>query len=397
VVQVDGQNTFVYRDENGAAVGVLDIVDGKVDTLFVHATHRGEGISEQLYRAADDAGIDVGKLGAKEVTPEGEMARASYLRRRAKEYDINGGDLPGRPDTATTYRRTKSGGVRQSRLFRSRKPKISGEDGTFTVGEAYYVLKDGAVIVAPIRPPRNLANSAAAGEKAAVHAANAGQEIGTVVGRRAGEPVIIITPNPAIKDAYKVGDLVPGTFGRIEEIAGNKWVIRADPTLFKSSTKTAESALPVAGGLVSGARAADGNFPTTAPDGTPIPDALQARAAEARRRSQPAPGYTPGTRTAEAPAGPAAASSTPSATTPAQTADPGQGNLFGGADPDAPQALFDRGSVPLEDLPDTNPYPPRPTVGKDVGRLDPSTLPDINTSDLDEQQILIGLGFVLRR
>lgn len=284
---------FIYRDPDGKAAGILSIADDKVETLYIEPSLRGQGISNRLYQAADDAGIDVSKLGADEVTPAGQQARASYLQSK--------GELPGRVDTATTYRVTRDGGVTPTRVFRQR-------DGA-------YVLKDGENIVEPVQPTRNLANGAGAGAKADVHAANSGIEVGQVVGRTP-DGKLLLKPAMGPIQQTKIGDHVPGLYGILEEIRPDGvWVIRPDPTLFKKTANAGEVAAAV----------------------SPVEAAA------------PAP-----------------------ATTPAPAAPAGQGALFPEAS--APVsgeqgALFDVGSVPLSDLPNVPPFPPRPTVLEDVARV----------------------------
>ena len=300
-----------------------------------------------------------------------------------KADDIGEGLLPGRQDTQPTYIVTKTGKMRSLRPWehpteRSVRPK--------------YTLPIGAHIYAPIKTPRQAVideqkAALAAGrtpDRVAAHLANRGPDVGEIVGDLENGNILLQAAQGEIRNmGIEVGSRVPGLYGVLVRVTPDGlWEITPDPSMFRGGAKD----LPTVAEASKAGRLAPG---TAAPGGTPIPDALQARAAAARLASQPAPGYIP-----TGAVRPAAASDSLPATTPTQAADAGQGSLFGGADLDAPQALFDQGSVPLEGLPNTNPYPPRPTVGKDVGRLDPSKLPDINTADLDEQQILIGLGFV---
>lgn len=217
---------FIYRDADGKAAGILSIADDKVETLYVDPALRGQGIADRLYGAADEAGIDVSKLGADEVTPAGQGARARYLE--------NAGKLPGRGDTATTYRVTKDGGTEPTRLWRIRTRDGQGE----------YVLKNGEHIVEPVKPTRQaIADAAAGASKADVHAANSGIEVGEVVGRTP-EGDLLLKPAMGSITQTKVGEHVPGLYGTLEEILPDgTWRIKLDPTLFKKTAGTAAEVL----------------------------------------------------------------------------------------------------------------------------------------------------------
>ena len=107
-----------------------------------------------------------------------------------------------------------------------------------------YVTKDGEVIVENMAPTRRLPIPEG-GTRADAHLANSGREIGTVVGRENGNLIL----RPADGITAEVGDIVPGTYGKlVEKRADGTWVIKADPTLFK------KTALDAAGLRLRGAR-----------------------------------------------------------------------------------------------------------------------------------------------
>lgn len=168
--------------------------------------------------AADNLLGGVDEAATAVASPAEDGARARYLDQA--------GELPGRGDTATTYRVTKDGGTESTRLWRIRTRDGQGE----------YVLKTGERIVEPVKPTRQaIADAAAGASKADVHAANSGIEVGEVVGRTADGDLLLKPAMGAITKT-KVGDHVPGLYGTLEEILPDgTWRIKLDPTLFKKN------------------------------------------------------------------------------------------------------------------------------------------------------------------
>ena len=214
-----GGKIIGIRNAEGKLDGYLMATDDAINTFENVSGTPGVG-QELLHAAQEEAGLDVAKLLANsDFTDAGRKSALNWLEEAR-------GTLAGRVDTASSYRRTKGGGVEPARLFRVRDGK--------------YVTKDGEVIVENMAPTRRLPIPEG-GTRADAHLANSGREIGTVVGRENGNLIL----RPADGITAEVGDIVPGTYGKlVEKRADGTWVIKADPTLFKKTALDAAKLAP---------------------------------------------------------------------------------------------------------------------------------------------------------
>jgi hypothetical protein len=342
-----GGKIIGIRGEDGKLDGYMMVTEDAVNT-FENMTGV-KGMGQKLLNAGEEAGLDMPKLlGNSDFTDSGRKAALRYLDDASEK-------LPGRIDTAAGYRRTADGGVQVRRIFRQR----NGE----------YLLKEGETIVEAIKPPRNLANGVPAGERTAVHAANAGREIGTIMSRDGD--TLVIRPAAAVRGAYQVGDPIPAVFGTLEEVLENgDWVVKADPTLFKP----ADAAAVIA-------NVADTPAAAQIPGQESLPLDPAAPAQESLF-----PADTPALSAKEKLAG-----GTP---VPPELADKAAAAHAAAAPPVDPP-----GRVPLSDLPDDPAYPDRATVPKETPKITskPPTLTRTNPEVLPLEQVLFDTAIVSTR
>lgn len=71
---------FGYRDADGKLAGYLSLTpSGAVSELYVDPAMRGQGISQKLYQAAEDAGHDMVNASSGAMTDSGRAARAKFI------------------------------------------------------------------------------------------------------------------------------------------------------------------------------------------------------------------------------------------------------------------------------------------------------------------------------
>jgi GNAT superfamily N-acetyltransferase len=89
--EIPGEKVAVFRDADGKPVGVLDMLldeNGKttIAEVVVDPRHRGQGISERLYNAAEKAGLEVHAASGREgYTQAGAAAAYRRLVNRERE------------------------------------------------------------------------------------------------------------------------------------------------------------------------------------------------------------------------------------------------------------------------------------------------------------------------